>query len=818
MRTDWKLWAGLALVLVASVHARSQSAVREQPSNIRRNADPVYQELRHVGFSGEVVSVSNFVLKRDTGTFVFRAGTFYLLQPVAGRITGAVFVGEGEFSLRPTLPWERRSLALLTRQEEMNERFGTVVLRFTDGTAAEIKAAATVAQPAAIGSPQSALNDSQNDCRKKLRYNLDARILQDVLRDQRGGLFVAFIRGKHYSGNMLFTIDPHGAPLVAPEEVSLRTYDETKHGIWAASHLASEYASGEAKGTQRNAVLDIEHQVLDTHVDKSGFVRGRGITTFAANFEGVRVVPFQLFHTLRVQQVTDAQGQALSFIQEDKEDEDSHFWLILPKPLAAGEKFTLQTVYQGKDAIQNEGNGNYFPIARHNWYPNSSFGDYATYDLTFAVPKKLKMVATGTLLKEFEEGDEAITVWKSEVPQAVAGFNFGRFRKHEARLEKLGYVVESYANEDPPSFVQQIMAVAKGVVPGQSRLPEGAMLESLTTTSMMDKPLAEAQIALVLYSDYFGPAPYKRLAMTQQTACNFGQAWPAMVYLPICSFFDDTVKHQLGLRDFRGYWRVVAPHEVAHQWFGHLVGFNSYRDQWISEGFADFAASLFIQLVWKRNQDFLNFWKDERELVTEKNRDGHRAIEAAPVIMGYRAANTRIGLDIPRRLIYPKGAYILHMLRMMMWEAKTGDADFQKLMRDFVSTYSNQPASTEDFKAVVERHMKPTMDLLRNHRMDWFFDEFVYGTALPSYKLEYSITPQADGFRLKFKATQSGVDEQFVMLVPLYLELADGRVIMLGRVLLRGNNSTNEEVPLSGLKQAPKRAMLNYFYDVLAAD
>ena len=113
---------------------------------------------------------------------------------------------------------------------------------------------------------------------------------------------------------------------------------------------------------------------------------------------------------------------------------------------------------------------------------------------------------------------------------------------------------------------------------------------------MMKGPLSEAQIAVGLYSGYFGVLPFKRLSITQQTACNYGQSWPGLVWLPICSFYDITVRHNLGL-DWadRGYWKVVTPHEVAHQWWGHTVGFNSYRDQWMSEGFADFSASLFLR-------------------------------------------------------------------------------------------------------------------------------------------------------------------------------------------------------------------------------
>ena len=54
------------------------------------------------------------------------------------------------------------------------------------------------------------------------------------------------------------------------------------------------------------------------------------------------------------------------------------------------------------------------------------------------------------------------------------------------------------------------------------------------------------------------------------------------------------------------------------------------------------------------------------------------------------------------------------------------------------------------------------------------------------------------------------------MLVPLYLEMADGRTIQFGHAALVGNTTVQQKVPLKGMKDTPKRAMLNYYYDVLA--
>ncbi len=138
---------------------------------------------------------------------------------------------------------------------------------------------------------------------------------------------------------------------------------------------------------------------------------------------------------------------------------------------------------------------------------------------------------------------------------------------------------------------------------------------------MLGNELSQGKVAAQIYTDYFGPLPFPHIALTQQSACNYGQSWPMLVYLPICGFFDTTQQHFLGLSDFSAatYWDVVTPHEVAHQWWGQTVGFRGYRDQWMSEGFADASASIFLQLTRPKPDDFLDFWKVQRRLLTEKN-------------------------------------------------------------------------------------------------------------------------------------------------------------------------------------------------------
>ncbi|MGH9642149.1 MAG: M1 family metallopeptidase, partial [Terriglobales bacterium] len=759
---------------------------------------------------GEAVSVSNFTLKREAATFNLRSGTVCFVAAVNGKVTGAVFNGDGNLVLDPRIDSERASLKLLTKENEFSETFDKVVLRFTDATYEEIKKAGAAA---AGGCDAGPLKDVQNTTRHKFKDNLEARLLIDVLSAEPAGYFAAFIHGKRYSGKEAFEIDPNEGH----DQVHFWTYEDNKSGDWLALSMSDNKIP-------RGHLTSIDHQQLDVTFEKTGSLEGKATAEMVSRRNGLRVVPLDLFHTLRVQNVT-VDGQLASFIQEDKND-DADFTVILPKAMAAGDKFTITTTYAGKDAVENKGGGNYYPVARDTWYPNQPgafFGHYSLYDMTLRIPKGMKMAATGLLVSETNDGGRNVTIWKSEAPQTVAGFSFGRFKEEEKKLEKPEYLIQSYANEESPDWVRSMNNTALRELAGgpqragkfsDQEVPRGSM----STTPLNKKALAEGELTVELYTDYFGPSMFKHLQLTQQTACNYGQSWPELVWIPMCYYFDTTVRHSLGLdHGDRGYWKVVTAHEVAHQWWGHTVGFNSGRDQWMSEGFAEQSASLYISMIEKNPKKYLEFWNDERELLLERNAQGYRAIDAGPLTMGYRASNTRTGYDTTRRLIYPKGAFILHMVRMMLWDRQTGDKNFRDMMHDFVQTYSGKAASTEDFKAMVEKHMTPEMDLDGNHRMDWFFNEYVYGTALPSYKIDYKFDKDPSGdVVFDFKVTQSGVDDKFKMIVPVYLELADGRIVNLGRARLIGNTSGLQKVPIKGLKDAPRRAMLNYNYDVLA--
>ncbi|MGA2889277.1 MAG: M1 family aminopeptidase [Terracidiphilus sp.] len=775
------------------------------------NSNAYYQQLRGLLPGNEVIMVNNFELHRDAATFTFLHGSFAFYGAVNGKETGAVFKGEGHLHITPPTAQERHNLAILNKSEVFDENFDQVVLRFTDNTAAELRKAS-----AGKGDPDAAYGKAAEElhsfARHHLNENLDLRLLQDVLSPAPGGYFLAALHGKK-NAHLFFVFDPQGVSGIAPEEVALLNWNSTDEvPIYPlAFHRAAEYANGTASGNEHNVAYKILNENLDVSIEKSGFLSSLATVEVRAEQDGVAVIPFDLhsdrFSSLTVSSVENAKGEPLDFVQE-KKDEDPNFGVVLAQTLKKDETTTVKIAYGGKDVVFNEGGENYYPTAREDWYPNSyqGLGDYATYRMFFHVPKGLQLIATGTKVNESTDGKITTTEWTTEVPLPVVGFTLGNFSSKEAKFGdplKGELTIDAYANKQVPDFIEPLANQGLG---------------SLNTTPMLGTELSQGEFAAQVYTNYFGQLPFSHITLTQQSACNYGQSWPMLVYLPICGFFDETQQHfLLGSSWYDTYWKVVTPHEVAHQWWGQTVGFRSYRDQWMSEGFADESATIFLQAS-QQMDIFREFWKQQRQLITDKNEFGFRPIDVGPVTMGVRLSSPKAGWNIYQDLVYPKGAYILHMIRMMMWTPQDGDDRFKATMHDFVESYRLQAATTEDFKAIVEKHMSPAMDLDGNHKMDWFFNQYVYGTELPAYHFEGQVTHNGDSTSLHFKLTQSGVPDKFRMLVPLYLELAGGKVMRLGAVITSGSKTIDKTVQLPKLPSPVKRVVINYYYDVLSID
>jgi aminopeptidase N len=257
---------------------------------------------------------------------------------------------------------------------------------------------------------------------------------------------------------------------------------------------------------------------------------------------------------------------------------------------------------------------------------------------------------------------------------------------------------------------------------------------------------------------------------------------------------------------------------MAHQWWGHLVGWGSYRDVWLSEGFAEFSAGLVLEHT-GRLKKANEFWERERRWILTKPATASLANDAVgPISLGSRLATPKNPAAYDA-MVYAKGAYVLHMLRSMInTGAPKPDAAFQELMKDFVSTNAGKNATTHDFQAAVERHMTPALNLAHDGKMDWFFRQWIDGTEIPRFKVAIELEKkEGDAYRLKGTIAQEGVSESFRTLLPIYLEFDKGVVIRYGNIPLVGSQVYPVDVVVKTPKK-PTRVLANALHEVLARD
>jgi hypothetical protein len=798
---------------------------------LAQNTDANYRALRD-GKLAESYTAENIVLERDAGTLTFKTGEISFQEPVLGRQSVALFTGQGRFHLKPAVATESARLRFTIGAAEVDEEFDAALLYFTDATADEVRKQAK-------SGPVSARNEAEfqkfhsqlrariETPRSMLEYemfgekipNLEAEVLAELYNPAYAGSFMALLHA-HKHPQMRFLVRPLGAiPSMGPEEVALINVEPNgqQDGIWYMAHTIAEIQAHTASSTEERRTIAPEHYQMDVHVGRNDRLAAKATLRFKALRDGDRVLPFTLLPNLRVSAAT-LDGAAIGFLQEGAK-QDAELSLILPQATVKDRVYSVAMDYEGNKVVFKEGGGNYSVEARENWYPAVSvFRDRATYDITFHSPRKLTLVGVGKLAGEKRDGDETVTEWKSDEPLQVAGFNYGDFKKKERVDDVSKYSLEAYATTEPPDWLKGItQSPLDDLGPHQGGGSAAGSGMLLTPSAMADQVLVDALNSVRVYTLWFGPTAFGRLAVTQQPAFDFGQSWPTLVYLPISAFLDPTQRWQLlGRNTFRfskEFVNVVTAHEVAHQWWGHTVGWASYHDRWLSEGFADFSAGLFLEATQPKGDDAQKFWDSERRMLLEKNEYGNRANDVGPMWMGERLDSFK-AQDTDRRITYAKGAFVLHMLRYLMQDRQTGDKYFIDMMHDFVATYHGKSASTEDFQRMVEKHIRPDMNLDGNGSMDWFFQEWVYGAEAPSYHLDYTLADAQGGKTLlTMKISQQDVGPSFRMRVPAYVDY-DGHPSKLGSVPLAGPSTSNELKVM--LAKRPKRVLLNANNDILA--
>ncbi len=779
----------LFLFLTASIF-RALPAFAQAPAVPQSaNAAAAYKALHAFQLDGGSGKVNNLTLKRDRGEMTF-SGTFYFPKPVLGKITGAVFIGQGKFRAEPPPSlFEKDNLRRMLKADVVESDFETAVLRFTDNTHSiigqtyePVGTAPKEAQDLAVGSEERAVRETG--------ANVASRLLLSLLNNEQPGVFIAhFDKGKR--GRFTYVLDLQcRIPTVnfsinGGEKGLIFAYNNYSftNDIWMAFYSEEDYKQGRATYSDAFDLVATPDYSMKVDLREPRKVIKVSAKTNLVALAPVRAISFALTEGLpefddlrkkkgmRVTAARLADGTPAQAIQEEWE---GGFLVVLPAVRPAQEQFTLEMEVEG-DFIydRSETFDCHYPFINGEWYPRHGYLARSKFDITFRHAKKYKVAGPGALVKEElapDSSNDVLTTYRMEQPVALVTFALGPFKLYkEQRKLQSGELPIEFLSLEGSRQITVLPDVFSGV---------GSSI-TYNLTIKEDFVMAEMGNALDYMGALFGAYPYPVFRAAFHPF-GFGQGFASMLAIPNA----DSARK-------RTY--VFLSHETAHQWWGNIVAWRSYRDQWLSEGFAEYSGLLYMRERTKRNSDLRELLVELRDSLKEPPRTetgigSKRVTDIGPIILGHRlrSSHSRNAYTI---LTYNKGALVLRMLHFLFTNPSNGDGQpFFDMMKDFVSRYRDSSATTEQFAQVASEHFPRTAVAqkygIRN--LGWFFKQWVWQTELPTYRLEYTLENQPDGkVLLKGTLFQENAPEDWVMPLPLTFKFGGDKVAR-GTILANG--------------------------------
>ncbi len=751
-------------------------------ASVQTPYDTVFEQINGLAPQRNTVApIHGLVLHRDVLRLRFDSGSAYLLTPVSGRTVGIALVGAGSMSFVPPLTVEQFNLQRVLGDSVLTEPITAAVLLFTDSTEAQLarslKFAAVPSGTSAPGpDPKGIVGDALDYLLDGRTHSVESSFIAPILNQTTTEFFSAFIQRAH-GETVMMEFDPNES-----EEVILY-----RRGHMMDQRVETVCQFPRATDIDNNVSITAKHAEplvvdaysIDATIDHNYNFKAKVDARVVVRRDRQRWIRLRLYRELEVDSVTTSAGAPLTYYRHDHA---SPLWVQFDKAIGPGDSAHLRVVYHGDvigfgSAIErflppwwDKRRQEMLPILdswafikeTETWFPRYSF-EPSSVTLTFHTPKDLKFATIGRLVAADTADNVVTTHWASELPTDQVSFNIGKFDEwvlHDPRI--------------PPVTVQ-VNTEAHRVI--GRLIPSARRPEEEVGTDVVN--------SLSFFSKVYGPPLFHQYYATEIPYFH-GQAFPGMIHLSWATYLS---------RSEQGNDESFRAHEMAHQWWGIGVEPANYRDAWLAEGFAEFSGLWYMQIILHDNEKYLKKLRDSRQEIRRVRS------KSAPLGLGYRAAESWRGAYF--LTTYEKGAWVLHMLRNLLLDTRTMSEDrFANMMRDFYMSYRGKRASTADFQHTVE--------LAIGQPMDWFFNEWVYGTAVPTYTFSWQAARDSTGVVAHLRVRQSDVPDEFAMYVPVLVKFEQGEALL--RLLVRGP-TTDATVRLPA---EPKEMELNPLESVLA--
>jgi hypothetical protein len=757
-----------------------------------------YQTLQQWRYRKEPLNVPADGLRWSFAgaSWELQSGKLWLAEPTAdGTVTGIVFEGKGRFHMDVPDPVEKRQLRRFVKRPDLqaiDEPFSSFVLRM----AGDVPVPRITSAPAAGFGVQSLARDRHMQWLTERLDDEDARILAAL--DTPGDRVLRVDMKTDSFGWLTWDFDGRRV-----EPVRLISFNTTfpAQEVWVSLDPEGRWIGKD--GAPAVPSVDIEHVDIAVDLTKNGREKDwvaaqfKTAVRFTAKPEGTQAVQLFLNPLAKVAAVSE-NGRPVPFVRDatgkrsrtmDDRIYDSSLLVLLDEPIRAGQRRTLEVEYE----IQIT---NYVP--GRDWYPATEqdetfLRDLHTARLTLTTTDKQEVRASGRK-EESPAGnsignpaDRITSVWTVDHPAKIVTFAL-------AKNIRENFHEESYQADGVPEVIVFGPRVGLGT--------KGKFAD-------VARQVAESIAFFQQLTDQKLTTPTLRVTGIEST---HGQSFEGFLQLS---------SRSLALHG-PGAGELFRAHEVAHQWWGHLVGPATYRDAWLSESFSEYSAMMFVEATMKDGAKiFREILRSDSDELTGSLQSGYSEFSNPAINLLNRSKGDRIGPlglgwraspgELPSAyssLVYSKGPLVLHMLRSLLRDttpdAINPDQAFLDILRDFARTWRGAYASTQDFAAAVARHAPGDWA--------WFFDQWIDGTAIPSYRWSYTVAPSAGGgATLNLRVRQSDVPEGFHMPVPVRIEYADGteerRLVTVAKA--------EETFPLA-LPRSPKEVVFDPDVAVLA--
>ncbi len=679
---------------------------------------------------------------------------------IPGMETAIVIIGKGRVQFTPSDANERHQLEILYRKRSLDADLEYVFIRCSDEffhTNVSVEKEAGLKPVTEAEKNRAYAVFVRNYPRS---YTIENPLDQTMLSFLPQGREAVFEFKAKKAGELTYIYHPF-----SDEEVNL--YDRRKDRVISLYHPQDDGDEGKKRlFVSFEDKYDIEAYDLEVgYTPAQSYMTGKARIRVAPLVDSLDSLKFRFSSSLQILKIQDEAGRDL-FYSQDRLRKLLYIYFI--EPPIRGNPASVDVLYRGRitppapitDVIAQSGVQNrvifepryetYLFTQNAFWYPAPSEEDYFTCRMKLVIPPEYKCVATGQMVDkwEWEEMDDVVEiekagsgvyVFESRKPVKYMAFIMGKFDRQREDTDPIP--IQTYISNEVMSVSQNLFDQAKDILDYYIR-------------SFGPFPFDKLGVVLRVWPSVGGHSPASFIVLNEM-------AWVGERHLPLS--FDTPVS----LFDWDEFF---LSHEIAHQWWGQGVSYYSYRDQWLSEGLAQFASASYLREKYGE--------RAYADILKKFNRWTQKKSNKGAIILGARLSY--YDYEAYQAIIYNKAAMVLMMLQDFI-----GKETFFRGLREFFETYKFNPARTQNFIRVMET--------VSGRDLGDFFRGWFYSHELPEVQTSSSSEQTSDGYVLKIRVSQTNGRFAF----PLWIEWKIGEKVY-NQIVLVTDSSHEFVLPVEG--------------------